>query len=60
MELEGAPGQRLITYYAEPGTAEYDATVLLDMLAPDNASHRRVPGDGPSASAPNGAAAPSF
>ncbi|MFC7258480.1 helix-turn-helix transcriptional regulator [Streptomyces lutosisoli] len=60
MELEGTPGHRLITYYAEPGTAEYDAIVLLDMLAPENASHRPVPSDGPSASAPNGASAPSF
>jgi hypothetical protein len=32
MELEGTPGHRLITYYAEPGTAEYDALVLLDLL----------------------------
>ncbi|MGW0584235.1 helix-turn-helix transcriptional regulator [Streptomyces sp. NPDC002920] len=32
MELEGTPGHRLITYYAEPGTADYDALVLLDML----------------------------
>ncbi|WP_369255659.1 helix-turn-helix transcriptional regulator [Streptomyces sp. R35] len=53
MELEGTPGHRLITYYAEPGTAEHDAIVLLDMLAPENASHRPVPSDGPSASAPS-------
>ncbi|MDT0549989.1 MULTISPECIES: helix-turn-helix transcriptional regulator [Streptomyces] len=32
MELEGTPGHRLITYYAQPGSAEYDALVLLDML----------------------------
>ncbi|MEU6351725.1 helix-turn-helix transcriptional regulator [Streptomyces sp. NPDC047072] len=32
MELEGTPGQRLVTYYAEPGTPEYDALVLLDIL----------------------------
>lgn len=32
MDLEGTPGHRLITYYAQPGTAEYDALVLLDML----------------------------
>ncbi|WP_406327748.1 helix-turn-helix transcriptional regulator [Streptomyces sp. NBC_00203] len=60
MELEGTPGHRLITYYAEPGTAEYEAIVLLDMLAPENAPRRPVPSDGPSASAPNGASAPSF
>ncbi|MFJ9585994.1 helix-turn-helix transcriptional regulator [Streptomyces acidicola] len=32
MELEGTPGHRLVAYYAEPGTPEYDTLVLLDML----------------------------
>ncbi|WP_409467824.1 helix-turn-helix transcriptional regulator [Streptomyces sp. HC307] len=32
MELDGTPGHRLITYYAERDTPEYDALVLLDML----------------------------
>jgi transcription regulator MmyB-like protein len=32
MQLTGTPGQHLITYYAEQGTAEYDALVLLDHL----------------------------
>jgi hypothetical protein len=32
MQLAGTPGQNLITYYAEAGTAEYDALVLLDNL----------------------------
>ncbi|MGW0582137.1 helix-turn-helix transcriptional regulator [Streptomyces sp. NPDC002920] len=32
MELEGTPGHRLITYYAEPGTPEHDVLVLLDIL----------------------------
>ncbi|GGM97850.1 helix-turn-helix transcriptional regulator [Streptomyces fuscichromogenes] len=32
MQLEGTPGHRLVTYYAEPNTSEYDALVLLDML----------------------------
>ncbi|MER5805638.1 helix-turn-helix transcriptional regulator [Streptomyces mirabilis] len=32
LELEGTPGHRLIAYYAEPGTADHDALVLLDML----------------------------
>ncbi|MEU9286588.1 helix-turn-helix transcriptional regulator [Streptomyces sp. NPDC048275] len=32
MELEGTPGQRLITYYAEPGSSDHDALLLLDML----------------------------
>jgi transcriptional regulator with XRE-family HTH domain len=33
MSLEGTPGQRLSTYYAQPGTADYDAMVLLDLTA---------------------------
>ncbi|MGW6012088.1 helix-turn-helix transcriptional regulator [Streptomyces sp. NPDC055210] len=32
MEVEGRPGHRLITYYAEPGTPDHDALVLLDLL----------------------------
>ena len=32
MKLEGTPGHRLVTYYAQPGTADHDALVLLDML----------------------------
>lgn len=35
MQLTGTPGQHLITYYAEPGTAEYDALILLDRLGAD-------------------------
>ncbi|MFD1546095.1 MmyB family transcriptional regulator [Nonomuraea guangzhouensis] len=31
MQLEGTPGHRLVAYYAEPGTPEYDAMVLLDL-----------------------------
>ena len=31
MQLEGTPGQRLGIYLAEPGTADYDAMILLDM-----------------------------
>jgi transcriptional regulator with XRE-family HTH domain len=37
MQLEGTPGQRLGVYVAEPGTADYDAMVLLDMTAPRQA-----------------------
>ncbi|MER5182524.1 helix-turn-helix transcriptional regulator [Streptomyces sp. NPDC002896] len=33
MDLEGTPGHRLVVYYAEPGTPEHDALVLLDMAA---------------------------
>ena len=33
LPLAGAGGQRLIVYMAEPGTADHDTMVLLDMLA---------------------------
>ncbi|WP_369251228.1 helix-turn-helix transcriptional regulator [Streptomyces sp. R41] len=39
MELEGTPGHRLITYYAEPGSPDYDALVLLDMLGSQPTPH---------------------
>jgi hypothetical protein len=32
MQLVGAPGQHLITYYADSGTPEHDALVFLDNL----------------------------
>jgi transcriptional regulator with XRE-family HTH domain len=38
MSLEGTPGHRLITYFAEAGTAEYDALVLLDLAAHEQPS----------------------
>ncbi|WP_435110935.1 helix-turn-helix transcriptional regulator [Nocardiopsis synnemataformans] len=38
MQLEESPGHRLVTYYAAPGTPEYDAMVLLDMAAHEGAS----------------------
>ncbi|MGW4909157.1 helix-turn-helix transcriptional regulator [Streptomyces sp. NPDC004270] len=31
--IEGTPGHRLVTYYALPGTSDYDAVVLLDQAA---------------------------
>jgi transcriptional regulator with XRE-family HTH domain len=34
MQLEGTPGQRLGVYTADPGTADHDAMILLDMTAP--------------------------
>ncbi|GAA3808484.1 helix-turn-helix transcriptional regulator [Streptomyces coacervatus] len=43
MELEDTPGHRLITYYAEPGTADYDALVLLDMLGAQPTPHDHEP-----------------
>jgi len=36
MQLDGTPGQRLVTYYATQGTPDYDAMVLLDMTAHEN------------------------
>jgi hypothetical protein len=38
MQLEGTRGHRLITYYAEPGTPDHDAVVLLDMAAQQGSS----------------------
>ncbi|ACU37830.1 helix-turn-helix domain-containing protein [Actinosynnema pretiosum subsp. pretiosum] len=32
MSLDGAPDQKLVVYFAEPGSPEHDALVLLDML----------------------------
>ena len=34
MQLEGTPGHRLNAYYAQPGTPDHDAMVLLDLTAP--------------------------
>jgi transcriptional regulator with XRE-family HTH domain len=33
MHLEGTPGHRLNAYYAEPGTPDHDAMILLDLAA---------------------------
>jgi hypothetical protein len=38
MLLEGTPRQRLITYYAEKGTPEYDAMLLLHAAADEPAA----------------------
>jgi len=32
MQPDGAPGHRLVTHYAEEGSTDHDATVLLDMI----------------------------
>ena len=34
LALEGTPGHRMGVYTAEPGTADYDAMLLLDLTAP--------------------------
>ncbi len=38
MQLDGTPGHRMITYYAEPGTPDHDAMVLLDLTASEHTS----------------------
>ncbi|WP_043677586.1 helix-turn-helix transcriptional regulator [Streptomyces xylophagus] len=42
MHLEGTPGQRLGVYTAEPGTADHDAMLLLDLTVPRPAAHPDV------------------
>ncbi|MEU8413841.1 hypothetical protein AB0C24_13705 [Amycolatopsis japonica] len=32
MQIEDTPGHRLVTYYAEPGTRDHTAMVLLDRV----------------------------
>ena len=39
MHLEGTPGQRLGVYTAEPGTADHDAMLLLDLTSSRPAAH---------------------
>jgi transcriptional regulator with XRE-family HTH domain len=38
MQIEGTPGQRFVTYFAEPGSADHDKLVLLDMTSPQDTS----------------------
>ncbi|MER7840681.1 helix-turn-helix transcriptional regulator [Streptomyces sp. NPDC096040] len=42
LHVEGTPGQRIGVYTAEPGSADHDALLLLDMTAPRDA-HRPSP-----------------
>ncbi|MFB7992285.1 hypothetical protein ACFC4G_05510 [Streptomyces sp. NPDC056002] len=35
MQLEGTTGHRRSAYYAEPGTPDYEKTLLLDAAAPN-------------------------
>ena len=46
MELAGSDGQRLIAYYAVPGTPDYDAAVLLDMTGAAMPASPECPGSG--------------
>jgi len=55
MQLEGTPGHRLITYYAEPGTPEHDAIVLLGLSAQEHSSNGASAGRGSSTTTPDGA-----
>lgn len=43
MQLEGTPGQRLGVYFAEPGTPDHDAMLLLDLTAPRTPSEEAAP-----------------
>ncbi|MGW0627643.1 MmyB family transcriptional regulator [Streptomyces sp. NPDC002758] len=56
--LEGTPGQRLVTYYAEPGTPAHDALVLLDLTAHKPDSDDGAPRRGRPATAPDEISAP--
>ncbi|GGV82979.1 helix-turn-helix transcriptional regulator [Streptomyces massasporeus] len=47
MHLEGTPGQRIGVYTAEPGTADHDAMMLLDMTAPVAAPGQDIPHTSP-------------
>jgi hypothetical protein len=58
MELEGTPGHRLVTYYAEPGTADHDAMVLLDLLGQEQPAKRTPTHDDRSAAVADDPASP--
>jgi transcriptional regulator with XRE-family HTH domain len=47
MQLEGTPGHRLVSYYAEKATPEFDAVVLLDLLGSQPGALDRVGTVGP-------------
>ncbi|MFD3375321.1 MULTISPECIES: helix-turn-helix transcriptional regulator [unclassified Streptomyces] len=58
MELEGTPGHRMVTYHAEPGTADHDAMVLLDLLGQEQLAKRTPAHDDRSAAAEDDPASP--
>ncbi|MFC9631616.1 hypothetical protein ACFTY8_20625 [Streptomyces mirabilis] len=41
-------------FFAEPGTPDHDAIVLLDLLGQEPASEGAAPGSGPTAATPDG------
>ncbi|WUE50569.1 hypothetical protein OG545_43840 [Streptomyces europaeiscabiei] len=58
MEPEGTFGHRMVTSYAEPGTADHDAMVLLDLLGQEKPAKRMSARDNRSAAVENGPASP--
>ncbi|MFB8176031.1 helix-turn-helix transcriptional regulator [Streptomyces sp. NPDC055966] len=56
MELEDTPGHRLVAYFAEPDTPEYDALALLDLLGSQQSPTATTHPDRPSATAQDGPA----
>ncbi|CAI7977050.1 Helix-turn-helix transcriptional regulator [Frankia sp. Hr75.2] len=42
LRLEGTPDHRLVVYYAEPGTPDYDALLLLDLAASESVYPSRI------------------
>jgi len=58
MELEGTSGHRMVTYYAEPGTADHDAMVLLDLLGQEKPAKRTPTRDDRSAAEEEDPASP--
>ncbi len=58
MEPEGTFGHRMVTSYAEPGTADHDAMVLLDLLGQEKPATRMSARDNRSAAVESGPASP--
>ncbi|MEU3619433.1 helix-turn-helix transcriptional regulator [Streptomyces sp. NPDC006872] len=59
LQLEGAPGHRVFLFFAEPGTPEHDALVLLDLLGQEHTANTAANDDGPSTVPPEEAESPS-
>ncbi|MGW2518557.1 MmyB family transcriptional regulator [Streptomyces sp. NPDC001617] len=47
MQLEGTPGHRELMFFAEPGTPDHDAIVLLDLLGQQRAAQGAAAGPAP-------------
>jgi transcriptional regulator with XRE-family HTH domain len=59
MQLEGTPGHRVLMFFAEPGTPDHDALVLLDLLGQERDSKTSGMRDGRQAAASDEAESPS-